>query len=386
MRSARIACLVASILSCACLFANDAEVGVDPHTEREYASPFLRDATRSWGEGNIHQAWRAFTHFIERADQDGDFTELLRCRSDPNCVELDTVGIAAGARLPATVLGSFCDRAARRADRSNCLELMDFYSRRLSANSGREAQGQRVPLTHLPVAYAPFGERPVVSVAVNDKPYKALVDTGATKTAIRFDGDGIVAIPEWTLGIWTLHHGVIDASFVEVASFRLGGARLSPAVLVRRDKPRRARMYPVTVGMDYLLRHGTVCFDWQGRTLHLGELGPCFGGAVAREATLTAGASAIELTVRTPSGETVSGPVDTGAGQTFCSEELASVGPGWEFPFGDHPALRTGCRHDRAITETLPLLIGMETLRAHRAFGWELNPLRVLFVPRGDAG
>lgn len=77
------------------------------------------------------------------------------------------------------------------------------------------------------------------------------------------------------------------------------------------------------------------------------------------------------------------GVVDTGAGYTYCSIELANAGPGWKFSFGDHDTLRIGCRHDELILG-VPV-IGMDTLGEFRAFGWQLNPLRTYFVPDDDA-
>ena len=252
-----------------------------------------------------------------------------------------------------------------------------------------EVSSQQVPLTYLPTPSDYIHRRPVAAAVVNDETYMALVDTGATKTIMSFEVDGSV-VPSNAVKatLADIRGRPMEVSLVDVASFRLGQTRQSPAKLYRRKwySDGILQKTPVVVGMDFLLRHSAVCFDWVGRTLHLGRLGPCSGGVVAQEAALTK-PSAIELLVRTRTGETVAGLVDTGSGPTFCSDELAAA-HGWKFTFGEHPALRSDCRWQSTISLSDGFLIGMETLGEFRAFGWQLNPLRVLFVPgpRGLGG
>ena len=241
---------------------------------------------------------------------------------------------------------------------------------------------QQVPLTRVPIADGLVHRRPVVAAIVNEKAFMAVLDTGATTTAILFEGDDIVDLWETRRPIPGLaESSAWLASLVEVESFRLGDTLLAPAQLLHLDQSHSLPQTQGIVGMDFLLRHRAVCFDWESGTLLLGQLGPCAGGAVADEATL-GGSLGIELTVQTRSGEAVPGLVDTGADYTYCSSDEGTSGHGWEFSFGLHAALRSGCRYDPI---SRPLVIGMKTLSQFRAFGWQLSPLRVFFVPKGEA-
>ena len=79
--------------------------------------------------------------------------------------------------------------------------------------------------------------------------------------------------------------------------------------------------------------------------------------------------------------------VDTGAIETDCKEEFRTrYGGDANLDFGSHPALRARpCR-----ANTYPVLphspvsirVGMTTLLKFRAFGWELDPFRMYFLPR----
>ena len=72
--------------------------------------------------------------------------------------------------------------------------------------------------------------------------------------------------------------------------------------------------------------------------------------------------------------------VSTGAKSNVCKSSLV----GRKFTFGEHRLLTAGCdsnaetifddyRHD--------LIIGMETLSEFSAWGWQLDPFRMYFVP-----
>lgn len=285
--------------------------------------------------------------------------------------------------MPPSLGHSFCARVATAEHRDACRFLMERYGKRFAGSfADYEVSSQQVPLTYLPTPSDYIHRRPVAAAVVNDETYMALVDTGATKTIMSFEVDGsVVPANAVKATLADIRGRPMEVSLVDVASFRLGQTRQSPAKLYRRKwySDGVLQKTPVVVGMDFLLRHSAVCFDWVGRTLHLGRLGPCSGGVVAQEAALTK-PSAIELLVRTRTGETVAGLVDTGSGPTFCSDELAAA-HGWKFTFGEHPALRSDCRWQSTISLSDGFLIGMETLGEFRAFGWQLNPLRVLFVP-----
>ena len=351
---------------------------------REYSNEFLRDAVSFYRTGNLQEAWSAFSRFVESADRPQDYSEFLRCqRDDRSCPNLGYLGVVASERLPASVLRSFCARVGTGDGSGQCRSLMDLYEGYFAGSSvDDEMPDQQVPLVYLPVARKWLHRRPVVASVVNGDAYMAAVDTGSATVLISFQGEGIVDLSETNqVGPGLLRGYLWDAWPVRVDSLRLGRIELAPTSAYRVNYPNDViRKTPVLIGMDFLLRHKAVCFDWESRTLHLGRLGPCSAGTAAEQAMLMGGLE-LELTVRTRTAKTAVGLVDTGADYTYCSRKLAAGGEAWQFSFGAHPALRSECRHERRISERWPLVIGMQTLAQFSAFGWELNPLRVFFVP-----
>ncbi len=177
----------------------------------------------------------------------------------------------------------------------------------------------------------------------------------------------------------------------------VGGKRnvLRPAVLrgltlgaVTEDRvPAGAReeaMGYISVGMNALLRYSQVCFSWSNATLYLGHLGPCKVGEQPFAATLAAKGGEPMLTILESDGARFRVLVDTGAAKTYCGDQLAKDGG---FRFGSHPSFQVRCsREDLPARSDIPwdAEIGMDTLREFNAFGWELNPFRMYFVPKGN--
>ena len=288
--------------------------------------------------------------------------------------------------MPQSAFRLFCENVAPADQVSRCRYFLDADAEYFAvATVDHEIRVQQLPLIHLPIAHEGLHRRPVVAVVVNGKAHMAVVDTGTSRTWISFEGAGITELSERE----RLMPGLEGTRFyryslVRVDSFQIGTTRFSPKNLLRLYLDSTSILWktPAWVGMDFLLRHGAVCFDWESRTLHLHKLGPCADGAVAQHTRLTKQLG-LELTVQTRTGKMARGVVDTGAGYTYCSLELANTGSGWKFSFGDHDTLRTGCRHDELVPGGP--LIGMDTLAGFRAFGWQLNPLRTYFVPEDDA-
>ena len=88
-------------------------------------------------------------------------------------------------------------------------------------------------------------------------------------------------------------------------------------------------------------------------------------------------------------GSPVAVLVDTGAIDTDCKEEFMARNGDRPIRFGAHPALSARCRLDSPYPilphHPWPLAIGMDTLLEFEAFGWELDPFRMYFVPAADA-
>ena len=142
------------------------------------------------------------------------------------------------------------------------------------------------------------------------------------------------------------------------------------------------------LGVLSLLRHDAVCFDWQGLRVHLGELGPCsVGGRLEARRGLVHSTWLVPLVeVRTMGGEVLPALVDTGSAVNRCKESLNAADR--PVSFGDSPVLSATCNPDAVPIDAdyeFDMVIGMETLGQFSAFGWELNPFRMYFVPKGGS-
>lgn len=172
----------------------------------------------------------------------------------------------------------------------------------------------------------------------------------------------------------------------------------------------------VLLGMNALIHRRAVCFAWKESKLYLGDLGPCAGGiqpygasvagllsprveawpvgdaqpirgGLIRESTRETwvdDAAAFASSKHSPRPPIMI--VDTGASHTVCSErfiEDATSGEDRLFTFGKELVGRCSRVSDSPIFDTAALqaILGMDTLLEYAAFGWELNPLRLYFVP-----
>ena len=139
--------------------------------------------------------------------------------------------------------------------------------------------------------------------------------------------------------------------------------------------------------MNILLRYDAVCFAWNEQRLYLGSLGPCADGAEPYEAWLT-GYLNIHLAIPSDDGTRFPAVIDSGAYDTNCSSAFLDANGGrLGFSFGEDAELVSECVIDNSV-----LFPGLEygydqvairtkTLLQFRAFGWQINPLRVYFLP-----
>ena len=153
--------------------------------------------------------------------------------------------------------------------------------------------------------------------------------------------------------------------------------------------------YPIPnngfLAMAFLLRYPAVYFAWDDQRLYLGTLGPCAGGAEPYDAHLR-GSLLIGFAAEADDGTRFTANVDTGGWHTNCSAAFGKANAGQtSFSFGDHPALGAECLFDEAVLFKpaefgfSQVNIRMNDLLRFSAFGWQLNPLRVYFVPRAEA-
>lgn len=164
--------------------------------------------------------------------------------------------------------------------------------------------------------------------------------------------------------------------------------------------------------MNLFMHYRAVCFDWRNEMLHLGRLGPCADGQEPDNAIISPHfVPYVEATANRPGGDDAEASglpetdstrppgwtplssstwmlVDTGASENHCSDAFAeSVAEDGRFSFGD--GLTAGCSNVGNTLFDYPYLglsgiLGMETLLEFDAFGWELDPFKIYFVPRAD--
>ena len=302
----------------ACLFgvsAVDAHSGVDGRTVADYSNPEMRQAVTSYRAGKLAAAWKSLVESLETAPAESAFEDFVRCGDDSGCPHMSWLGTVLGETFPGAAL-SLCDRL-RKSSRRDCRNLMREY-RRFHDEGPHLVEAQRVAMNRQ--LKEGHSGRPIAIVGLDGTFQSALVDTGTTKTAFK---PGIENKSRFVAA-----GTIIDADgmrhrspLVRVDNLTLGAVRFSrPKLFVYEGLGPET---PVVVGMDVLLRHAAVCFDWRRQTLHLGELGPCAGGGQGFGATLNRMLK-IELSLLTHTGERISGVLDTGATSTYCPERIAT--------------------------------------------------------------
>ena len=236
------------------------------------------------------------------------------------------------------------------------------------------------------------GQWPVIEVVVDGWPVAALVDSGAGITNIKHAGTPWREILHDMEALTTLdilgQGGIQEQEVFRLSNIQLGSGFFYQLMVAGPSEP--MILDPgFTVGMNVLLRYPAVCFHWAEAELHLGDTGPCATGLSPGNARLT-GKFSIMLEIPMADGSARDVLLDTGALSTPCSQRFIDSNDGeWTFSFGFHSRLVTQCSRVMGFPPALPgqfqALIGMDTLRRFDAVGWELNPLRVYFVPK-DSG
>ena len=407
------------------------------------ASPgeLLESVMKHYRDGELESAWEAYQAFFAHpGNGDVDVHAFGNCFYKAECPSVGRLAHVLGRdRSEADDLRSFCptwETVWEDADPDEyteeqlsearetmegfvwaafggrtCPEWADLNANRFHARAGKWPRtAQSVPLA-APKADDP---RPVADIVVApDQRLTALVDTGVTTTSLdsrRIDGPaaGVEAIGEVPV-VHVRHHSLMPAA--KVAWPRLGTALFQRPVVSLRDggdpleRGFEGASYDGVVtldgiiGMNLLLQYDSVCFDWERRTLHLGELGPCGSGLAPYRAWLDKALSLLVEAVN-PSGAVADARIDTGFVGTGCSHGF--VGPDAAsgeavtemFSFGEDAKLQGECTYYPTIlfdlwnsgdqVEGNHMYLGMGVLGKFAAFGWRLNPLKVYFVPKPD--
>ena len=246
------------------------------------------------------------------------------------------------------------------------------------------------------VALAPTGRAaPSIDIEVNGRPLTAMLDSGATSILMNarlfaHENDGVEYV-SWSRGTYslTMHKPMalpkarLEKVLVGTEAFK----RLLATVLEFHidGEPVPADQQNI-IGMNFLLKYGSVCFDWVEQLVHFGTIGSC--GNVAPSTARFHGSFQIEVQVEGERRQQAFAKVDTGSDLTYCSEWFGE-GRKHEFRFGDRFTFKGHCiyeadvRFGEADTGHPQVVMGMDTLLQFAAFGWELDPFRVYFVPKG---
>ena len=246
--------------------------------------------------------------------------------------------------------------------------------------------------------YYPLGneenKRPLAAVRMADglDYLWAMVDTGTYRALVREDRAVSNAIEYRALGAPStvrLWHGA-ETSMRTVVFKKLllgsSGEDFVPGTLEIRPE---SAHYALLLGASLLLRYDNVCFALKDNVLYLGQSGPCGRanrlGAIG--AHLPPGQLRPSIEIRMAEKGKVTALIDTGSDVNLCKASLAKALAGTAVKFGPHPLMAARCNPDwTQVTEdhVYDMVIGMETLWQFAAFGWELNPFRLYFVPRED--
>ncbi len=347
--------------------------------------PGLQQVARSYSDGYLHRAWSAYVTFLLEATSRTSFADIEQCTS---CPDLGGLGAQVGAsRSALPELLPFCTRAAPEDKLDECRRWLEGELAFLGSRpGGNRLVTDVLPMVHYPGA-PPLGGRPLVDVAWNGRTVKALVDTGNPTTILTSDSEERPA-PLILRRLPNIRGELVEASLFEVSSLQLGASLLKGAKAywrARRPSDDPQTILGANLGMDVLLRFSPVCFAWTEAVVYVGKLGPCKTGLVAHSAKLLPGGK-LTLGMRAPDGMEFLASVDTGSGITFCSKRVSEMsGPDLRFEFGSGLGLFNRCWFDSTIRigrrVGRDILIGVDTLAGYRAFGWELAPLRVFFVP-----
>ena len=369
--------------------------------------------------GDFRGAWRAYMAFFAhpRANELG-IESFKRCFVLAGCVDVGRLGAFLGkSKSQAASIRSFCpewkeviagiyetvedpqraDKQARIVEssiatikhnvfRPSCEAWAERQLRHLEEAPPLEARHGpiAVPLVHYWDARGQM--RAAVKARIDGHEVTSVVDVGATGVTLSAAQARRVGLERYAVDL-VLRSPGLDATIVREpvakANVRLGRFPRRATVWWSED-PKRSSL----LGMNILLGHGAVCFSWGDGKLHLGDLGPCAGGVVL-DGTVTT-MFHLRVNVVGADGTTYVASLDTGASHTLCTSRFVETA-GVRFELGLGNGLYAECSKVYDIEHALRVAndpkdvdVGMDTLSQFSAFGWTLNPTKVLFVPRNN--
>lgn len=380
----------------------------------------MREAMRSQATGDFESVWRALVAFHGHpGSNEADIRTYVDCFMLPGCPDIGDLGAFLGKiRAEAGDMSDFCphwnkqrarihagDTAGLAVAETETLDMLhsrsllgtcaDWHSRQLKLLHAEpplwpEPVHQVIPFELMDDPYSIHG-LPRAHIAVDEHIVPAIIDTGNTMTgATTNDADLLEYLSEAKLlDIWPImtSSGTSRHEILRGPSIRLGRATFQDVLL---DRPVGLAHLEAgyILGMNILLRYPKVCFHWQESRLFLGDLGPCAGGVSPDHAYLIDN-FLLYLEVSLPDGSAMPALLDTGSTVTYCSKAFVEANNGRQhFVFRSRPELAGECKvsddvyFKSVVTRRKQIQIGMDTFRRFAAFGWEVNPLRVYFVPK----
>ena len=390
------------------------------------AEDLLGEIIASYRMGDLPEAWGNFLAFLEHPSRnDLHIDAFARCFYDQQCPQPGALGRILGrprAELASRIDG-FCPRLRSPEVEAALLEAgeprsvveqrREMYEHIVvngldgTCTAWRREQlelmfeSPRAPRIHhdvLPLAWyehQPGGFGTAIDVKIGASSLRLGVDTGSSLGAL-YQASTEFPVAEVELSnrqnrsIGILEH--LLSTPARLTNLRVGRTLHQPFALDVSDHDPLWDHHPIAqngnLGMVFLLRYPAVCFAWDEQRLYLGTLGPCAGGVEPNQPHLR-GNLAVGFGVEAQDGTRFTASVDTGAWYTNCSAAFGTANSGDQaFSLGSHAALADDCLFDEAVLYRpaeygFPqIFVRMNFLLQFRAFGWQLNPLRVHFVPR----
>ena len=385
------------------------------------AGALLESVIEHYRNGEFELAWEAYRTFFDHpSNRNVGIEAFSRCFFRQKCPPLGALAFILGkSKAEAGAFQSFCpdwkDADAGDLDAGEIAEIYrkirafretalggtcEEWATRNAAmfqprSSGRRLAPQVVSLVR------PFAadSRPTSEIEILGKRVNAWLDTGATMTTLnRRWADQALGSIERIQDINTRYASFYGrATLARINRLKLGNAEFSQLVVLLTDVSFSVagKLVPAEksniIGMNILLQYDKVCFDWEGRKLYLGNLGPCAGGVTTYRNWLK-GSQGISVDARVLPKGYVEAKVDTGSNTTYCSRWIMEqISDQAVFSLGSEEALTGECTYDPDIlfpnwergaeSPDGHILLGMDTLNRFAAFGWQLNPLVVYFAP-----
>ena len=360
------------------------EAGTQPERRREAVERWLAAGVRAAGEGDFATAWANLrpAYWTAGSSQSAAEARNAFC-ARRECPDIYHVAWLAGrARSDLDFLGGICEDIKADACRRWLAHHQAGRKRLGSVRRPAFNPAQDIPMW---IDGQSGDPRPRANVVVDGQSAAALLNTGARHSGFRRKWANMEAVDYDVVGDpypETRPDGTERRTReVVLRNVALGGITEPRVLAVARDHPDAE----FGLGIDILLRYGAACFAIAEGRLYLGALGPCADGRTPLGARLDPATAQPTIRVAGPDGAPVTVLVDTGARVTLCKPSLAERLQGIPLQFGGHATVGAICDpHDEHRVDdgdAYDMVLGMDWLSRFEAFGWELAPFRLYFVP-----